>query len=104
MDVFISAGSGGLSSPRGISFGPDGHIYVVSHNTNAVLRYNGSSGEFIDVFADGGDPNGPLYLTFSHDGSHLFVSSVNDHRVLRYNSTTGEYVDDFVPSGDHRGE
>ena len=31
-------------------FGPDGNLYVTSMGTNQVLRYNGSTGAFIDAF------------------------------------------------------
>ena len=36
-----SAGSGGLSSPGGLAFGPLGNLYVASTATDQVLRYDG---------------------------------------------------------------
>jgi streptogramin lyase len=54
MDFFVPARSGGLSRPRGVLFGPDGNLYVSSYDTGQVLRYDGSTGDFIDVFASGG--------------------------------------------------
>src|SRR5262249_16388274 len=48
--VFVAAGSGGLSRPAGIVFGPGAELcqwdlYVISLNTSNVLRYDGMTGE-----------------------------------------------------------
>jgi hypothetical protein len=43
---------------------PDGNLYVASFQTDSVLRYNGTTGRFIDVFASGGGLDQPTYLTF----------------------------------------
>ena len=40
-----------ITSPRGVLFGPDGNLYVNSQGTNAVLRFNGATGKFMDLFA-----------------------------------------------------
>jgi sugar lactone lactonase YvrE len=48
---FVLPGSGGLSQTHGIAFGPDGNLYVSSEATNQVLRYNGTTGAFLGVFA-----------------------------------------------------
>ncbi|HET6603563.1 MAG TPA: zinc-dependent metalloprotease family protein [Xanthomonadaceae bacterium] len=49
--IFIAAGSGGLDGPAGLAFGPDGHLYVSSIGSDQVLRYDGTTGAFIDVFS-----------------------------------------------------
>ena len=54
IDVFATAGSGGLDTPEQMAFGPDGNLYVASFNSNEVLRYNGTTGAFIDVFVAAG--------------------------------------------------
>lgn len=43
--------TGGLIRPYGMAFGPDGNLYVSSFYTDQILRYNGETGEFVDVFA-----------------------------------------------------
>lgn len=50
-NVFVASGSGGLQTPTGMAYGPDGHLYVSSAGTNQVLRFNGQNGAFIDVFS-----------------------------------------------------
>ncbi|MEM8861578.1 MAG: choice-of-anchor Q domain-containing protein, partial [Chloroflexota bacterium] len=52
---FVSSGSGGLDKPSDISFGPDGHFYVLSGATDEILRYDGQTGAFIDVFVEEDD-------------------------------------------------
>jgi len=50
--VFISSGSGGLDNPSRMVFGPDGKAYVASTSSasNAILRYDGTTGAFLDTF------------------------------------------------------
>ena len=51
--AFVTAGSGGLSSPFGITMGPDGNVYVAGDG-GAVLRYNGTTGQYINTFVSQG--------------------------------------------------
>jgi len=51
-------------------FGPDGNLYVSSPGftttqPDMILRYSGTTGAFIDVFATGGPLNFPQYLAFA---------------------------------------
>jgi glucose/arabinose dehydrogenase len=36
----VFAAGGGLDNPVGLTFGPDGHLYVASDVTDQVLRYD----------------------------------------------------------------
>jgi len=77
---FVAAGAGGLLSPTGILFGPDGNgdgnqdLYVTNvHPTNVqgklgnVKRYDGVTGAFIDTFvtARSGGLDDPSLMTFT---------------------------------------
>jgi hypothetical protein len=100
--VFISSGSGGLTNPSSIVFGPDGNAYVSStaSSSNAVLRYNGTTGAFIDAFVPSGSGglDGPIGMVFRPDG-YLYVVGWRSNSVLRYQTSSGAFVGAVVPSG-----
>jgi hypothetical protein len=100
--TFITSGSGGLSSPQGITLGPDGNVYIASNN-GAVLRYNGTTGQFINTFVAQGSgglafSGNDAWLAFGPDGN-LYVASPATNQVLEYNGSTGAFVEAFVTAG-----
>jgi DNA-binding beta-propeller fold protein YncE len=93
--VGTCASEGGLAEPRGIAFGPDGNLYVSSYSNHSILRYDGTTGVFIDAFVPSGvgglfQPQG---LTFAPDNNLYVASFIN---VLRYDGTTGAFIDTFA--------
>ncbi|NJN87790.1 MAG: PEP-CTERM sorting domain-containing protein [Leptolyngbyaceae cyanobacterium SL_7_1] len=111
----VAASGNGLTRPYGNAFGPDGNLYVASFRTNQILRFDGKTGAFLDVFASDNNGglgtlnglNGPNGLLFAPDGS-LYVTTegtVNQpdgtlgftfkSQVLRYSS---EQVAGLVPT------
>lgn len=113
IDKFASGGD--LLRPYGLAFGPDGLLYVSSFRSDEILRYSGTTGKFVDVFAQrDGTPeglNGPNGLLFGPDGK-LYVTtegSVADDngeleflfpsQVLKYDIASGEGKV-FVPQPD----
>ena len=90
--------TGGLDGPTAAVFGPDGNLYVASFNSDAVLRYDGQTGAFIDFFVTAGQGglNGPdAGMLFGPDG-HLYVPSFNNNRIIRYNGTSGANLGVFA--------
>lgn len=102
---FIPPNSGGLSAPDDINFGPDGNFYVSSGDTpetSAVLRFDGKTGEFLNVFASGGGLFRPYGAAFGPDG-YFYVSSFLTDRILRFDGKTGAFVDVFASGNGKAG-
>jgi streptogramin lyase len=85
IEAFVPSNSGGLQLPRGIVFGPDGHLYVSDQVNDSVLRYHGQTGIFIDAFIPTVEE--PQGLIFGPD-THLYVASVNTNTVIGSNGLT----------------
>jgi streptogramin lyase len=84
-----------LAAPVARAAGPASSLFVSSYQTNQVLRYDGATGAFVDVFAPGGGLDLPWGITFGPDGN-LYVSSYNTNQVLRYDGLTGDFIDAFT--------
>lgn len=92
LGVFITTGAGGLGEPSCITIGPEGDLYICSMDTNQILKFDGESGAFIEVFADSsnsqieqpvslvfaGLPLDELRLDGEHDTDGDGVNNVND--------------------------
>ena len=88
---FVAQGAGDLGQPGGLTFGPDGHLYVSDQGTNMVLRYDGETGAFLERFVGSGSGglSRPTALTFGPAGD-LFVASYDNDAIMRYDGITGE--------------
>ena len=93
----IPAGTGGLSGPTSMVFGPDQNLYVASLATNSVLKFNGQTGALISTFVatNSGGLDGPTSLTFGNDGN-LYVLSRNTNAILKFDGTTGAFLQVFA--------
>ena len=87
-----------VASPTDADFGPDGNLYVNSADTDEILRYNGTTGDYIDEFVPPGygGLDHPRDFMFGPDGD-LYVCSGHTDQVLKYNGTTGEFLGVAVP-------
>src|SRR5262249_39332567 len=90
---------GGEYHPKGIVFRPDGLLYVAGRNIGprggAILRFEGTSGTLLDVFAqnDGSnDLNRPEGLVFGPD-RNLYITS------FRANAFDTDKVIEFAGPG-----
>lgn len=105
LSTFVTARSGGLSTTAELQFGPDWNgdgvqeLYVTSVDTGQVLRYDGVSGAFINVFTNPVPGQGGLGgLRFGADGFAYITAATpgnNATSLNRYNAATGAFVDTF---------
>jgi len=70
-----------VKAPVGLTRGPDGHVFTTSYVSNSVARHNWKTGEFIDLFASGGDLAGPAALAFA-SARVLYICSYENDKVL----------------------
>lgn len=100
--VFIPPGSGGLANPQGMTYGPDGNLYLAGFDSRNVLRYDGRTGAFLGVFVTPGSGGlgAPNDLLFGPDGN-LYVSDgfFGTNSVLRYDGRTGAFLGVFASGG-----
>jgi sugar lactone lactonase YvrE len=93
---FVPAASGGLNTPDGMDWGPDGDLWVSSSGTNSVLRFDGESGDFLGAFATG--LAGPGNLKFGPDGM-LYVCNKNLGQVVRFDPAAGPSSKEVFATG-----
>jgi hypothetical protein len=86
---FVTPGSGGMIGNLGITFGPDGNLYVGCGRQSIIYEFDGTTGAFIGDFvpAGSGGLNYPCGLHFGADGN-LYVCSANTNQILKYEGPT----------------
>jgi hypothetical protein len=94
--IVVTAGSGGLGKPSCLAIGPDGNLYICSGDTDQVLKYDGTSGAFLNVFVEtnAGGLNQPVSIVFAglpqdefrldgeHDTDGDLVNNIDDAFAL----------------------
>jgi len=96
LDVFVPAGSGGLSAAEQLEF-RGGLLYVCSGD-GTVKRYDDATGNFVDTFCSGGGLSGPHGLLFMPGDDILVGSFGGSRQVLRYKGGDGAFDSVFVPT------
>ncbi|MEQ8850213.1 MAG: M43 family zinc metalloprotease [Phycisphaerales bacterium] len=101
IDTFASLAAQGVSGPKYMELGPDGHIYIVGNGAQGdrVHKVDSATGAYLGAFTapGAGGLAGGQGLTFH--GGHLYVADGPSNSVLRFNAMTGAFVDVFIASG-----
>ncbi|MFO0808128.1 MAG: S8 family serine peptidase [Gemmataceae bacterium] len=96
-DKFVAPDGYGLAAVRNLQLGPDGNVYVASHDTDVVEVFEGGTGRFLrNLSTPGGELDGPWGTVFGPDG-RLYVGGRYSHNVVRFDIGTGSYAV-FVPA------
>jgi DNA-binding beta-propeller fold protein YncE len=98
-----AAAGAGLEHPYQCLVGPQGDLFVSGQGNNAVLRYDGRTGEAKDVFVKpgAGGLDAIRGIAF-HPSGDLLVAGRDNDAVLRYDGTTGQFKGEFVPKKDSK--
>ncbi len=91
----------GLKSPRGLTFGPDGLLYVADRDHASVTAWNPQDGSFVRTVASAKDGlKRPIQIVFSDDG-RLFIG---DHgaKTVWVSKPSKKGLDHFIHKKEHR--
>jgi hypothetical protein len=89
-----------IGAPTDLVFGPDGNLYVAT--IVQVQRFDGATGQFLDVFASGGTGSALFALAFGPDGN-LYVSDNLGNEVAKFDGDTGARLAGFRECGSPLG-
>jgi sugar lactone lactonase YvrE len=91
----------GLVRPVGVTFGPDGDVYVAAGDTDRVVRFS-AAGAGRGTFTSGGGFVSPRNVNFGPDGA-FYVADGFQNRILRFDGGSGlfdrAFVDDSALQG-----
>lgn len=91
----VFASDPALVRPVGITFGPDGNLYVAAGDTDRVLKLSASTGASLGTFTRGGALQSPRNVNFGPDGA-FYVADGFLGQILRFDGDTGAFDRVFI--------
>lgn len=95
LGVFVTSGSGGLASPRGLAFLSNGNLLVTSSTNNFVLEYDGATGAYIGAFNQSIATLSAWGIRLGPDETIHLVQSGSPIRVFEF-AQNGVFVRSYV--------
>lgn len=94
----VPAGAAGLDgADNGMTFGPDGKLYVPGFNSHNVVRHDPATGTTSAFITSGsGTLFRPRGILFEPGGNTVLVSSEGNGKILRYEVADGRFVGELV--------
>lgn len=94
----VASGAGGLAgADNGMTFGPDGMLYVPGFDSHSVVRHDPVSGVTTTFISP---RSGGLFRTrgivFEPGGETLLVSSEGSGQILRYAANDGRFLSEVI--------
>jgi hypothetical protein len=98
LGTLVESGAGGLNLPGTLLITPAGNLLVCSEGTDQVLEFDGETGEFIKVAAEGSGLDAPGALLYDSAG-YLLVANSEGDSVLKFWPEDGTFIETFVAPG-----
>lgn len=94
----VGAFAGGLGgADNGMTFGPDGKLYVPGFDSHNVVRYDPATGSTSQFIAPGsGSLTNTRGILFEPGGETVLVSSEGNGRILRYAVADGRFIGELI--------
>ncbi|MGQ0802041.1 MAG: Vgb family protein [Pseudomarimonas sp.] len=86
-----------IRGPQAVRLNSDGRLYVVSEGNDRILRYDATTYEYVDTFAQLSANFDPTGLDIGPDDD-VYVGSYGTSSVVRLNGQTGAQVSTVLPS------
>lgn len=94
--------SGRLNNPQSLVFGTAGDLFVHSQNDYDIVRFDGTTGAFKQIFINQNYPFNPSAGLAFGPGGNLYTTNLTaghlgeNDGIDRYNGTTGAFIDHFI--------
>jgi DNA-binding beta-propeller fold protein YncE len=84
-----------LVKPVGVTYGPDGNVYVAVGDSNRVMKFDGKTGGSLGVFTSGVTIESPRNVNFGPDGA-FYVADGFLSQILKFDGKTGDFERIFI--------